>query len=525
LTEDAQQSRTSQFRFAERKQEEDIMPLPESGNLVLTLFDELINRVKSSQPITTDGKSLTLGFVYSQLPLGMMVDKNDYINPWSPMGGAPAGVALGDGGGAAAAPAGGGAAGAKPAPDPKFKKAIEAAYKVSSLVDNMLMVSKDNKYIEYPTQRKISFGYESILFGMQPLPMPPIAPEIQKQINDSQAILYVLDQDGNITGKSDLYKRYLKNSSDYALAKKQYADAQTKALADPQAADSWPQDSVYYQNQVDEAYDTFKTEGAEKIERALAIIESIGIPMQDHMIAQARKTLDAWKLGIAGVPVSIPYSYVSPTNWADPDDDDEGWQHLVISQDDYHSHAESHSSSTSAAGSFLGFIDIGASGSSNSNSNSFHNDSQNLSIDLEYGIVTIYRPWLIGDLFYLRNWYLVNNPAKAISDGTIDGQNQSAAPLLPMIPNQFLVIRNVKISSSNWNNDGLSIQNKISGGGGFSLGFLSFGASHSQTDTSDDLSGHFDGTTLSIRGAQIVAWLSEIVPACAPLDDPGLKKK
>ena len=64
------------------------MAIPESGSLVLTLFDQLVDRVKSSQPIKTDGKSLTLGMVYSQLPIGMMVDPNEYRAPWSPMGGA-----------------------------------------------------------------------------------------------------------------------------------------------------------------------------------------------------------------------------------------------------------------------------------------------------------------------------------------------------------------------------------------------------------------------------------------------------
>jgi hypothetical protein len=37
----------------------------EPRSLVLTLFDRLVDRIKSTRPVRTDGKSLTTGFVYS----------------------------------------------------------------------------------------------------------------------------------------------------------------------------------------------------------------------------------------------------------------------------------------------------------------------------------------------------------------------------------------------------------------------------------------------------------------------------
>ena len=76
----------------------------------------------------------------------------------------------------------------------------------------------------------------------------------------------------------------------------------------------------------------------------------------------------------------------------------------------------------------------------------------------------------------------------------------------------------------------------VSGGGGFSIGFLSVGgtASHSSTTDTSEASGssgtrasdsygwRFQNDTLEIHGTQIIAFLSEIVPPCAPLDDPSL---
>ena len=499
------------------------MPTTEASSAVLTLFSQLIDKVKSSQPLRTDGKSLTAGFVYSQMPLGVMVRKEEYNNPWSPMGGSSLATAnnlppqptVTTGSTTSTPP--------QP-PDKRTVMALEAAFKTAQLVDKMLMVSKDNAYIEYPTERKVSLAYEGVINGMQSIPVPPLPADIQKRLDDANKILYQPDvDDTTILVKTGLYKKYQKNASAYANAKATYELLKKKTLNDPAMADSWPMLSANVQRDVDNAFDDWKTEGAEKVERALSTIESIGKSIQEEMIAKSRKLYDAFSLGLAGVPTTIPYSYLSPSNWSDCEADDDGWQNLTISSSEYHAHSEAHNSDTEASGFgfFPGFT-IGGSGGSSNSSSSFHNDAKNLEVSIDYGMVTIYRPWLIGDMFYMKNWYLVNAPANSVSNGTIDGQNES---LLPMIPQQFLAIRNVKITSSDWGQDGNAISSSINGGGGFTFGPIGFGGSHLQSDSESNYSSHFDGSTLRIKGTQIIAWLSSIVPICAPLGDPGLEKK
>ena len=551
----------------------------EPGALVLNVFDNLINRIKSTRPVGTDGRELTTGFVYSQMVLGMPIDPKDYLNPWSPMGGVTlqesvqAMQPVPAGGGAQPAPAD---ASGSPAPDMSdFQRAMEAAFKISELLDRMIMVTDDDAFLEYPgAGRHISFAYEAVINGMQSKPMPEVSPEVQQQIDDAQKVLYELDEDGDIIGKSKRYKNYLANAAAYALAKMEYTDAQNAALADPVQAATWPMKAVFYQQKVDEAWDTLKTEGAEKVERALDILKSVGISMQDHMIAKARSLYDVWNLGLAGVPTTIPYAYVTPRNWCDPDDDD-GFEQLSVTSSEYKSHSEFHSwnlaqgqfqsdsSSNSGAGglSIFGFGGYGSGGSSSASwSNSFqaengtryqfHNDAKNLSISLKYAIATINRPYLVGDLFYLRDWYLVGNPADSVSDGTIQGQVRSEKPLLPMIPEQFLVIRDVTIeaSESDWGGDGQTLKQMYAdsqaegsswnagGGAGFSIGYLTIGGtgSHSEahtsssfnsrstTDSESNFGWSFNGQKLEIKGSQIIAFLSDIVPACPPEADPGL---
>ena len=53
------------------------------------------------------------------------------------------------------------------------------------------------------------------------------------------------------------------------------------------------------------------------------------------MVKKARQLFDAYNLGLAGVPANIPYSYIEPSGWCDPDDDDDGWQQLTVNSSSY----------------------------------------------------------------------------------------------------------------------------------------------------------------------------------------------
>jgi hypothetical protein len=549
----------------------------EPAAAVIDIFDQLIEKIKSNRPLKTDGKGLTAGFVYSMLPLGEMVDPRDFKNPWSPMGGSNFEEELrrAQDEAAPAAPAEGGE---PPAGSPdgalRTRRAIEAAYRTANLVDRMIMITTDGSYVPYPSERKISFNYEMIVRGMQPMPTPPRPADLERQIEEARKVLFVEAEDG-VLERTPAYQRYVRNAEEHAEAVANFKLQELRTLADPALRDAWPIIGRPFRREVDQAWDDWKTQGAEKIEKALAVIESIGVNIDDAMIAGARKKFDAYRVELAGVPDPVSYAYVSPSRWYDPDSDDTGWQKLSTSQGNYNSYSNqlrsSHfksffqqdSSSTGGQGGcFLGFGAFGAShargrteGSTGTEQSSFsqlnfQNTAKNITLDIEYGLCTIYRPWLVGDLFYLRNWYLVTNKKNAVSDGTIEGQAAGAGVdrLLPMIPRQFLVIRNVKIKSDQWGSDGQVMDQAFSqsagswnssttstaGSGGLSLGFITIAGSgsrstsHARTDNSVDTWGEHQerfGVTwkngeLSIKGAQIIGWLSEVVPACPPLDAP-----
>lgn len=117
-----------------------------------------------------------------------------------------------------------------------------------------------------------------------------------------------------------------------------------------------------------------------------------------------------------------------------------------------------------------------------------------------------------------------------------------------MLPTQFLVVRNVKITADSWGDSGHQMETYIaqqqsgdqssssSVAGG--VGFLGFGgeASHSSADWSGSDSqsataagswfyeSHGQTGTLSINGCQIVGWVGEIIPSSPRIPDPSLPK-
>jgi hypothetical protein len=336
----------------------------------------------------------------------------------------------------------------------------------------------------------------------------------------------------------------------------------------------WPRKSLRLIDRINRAQDALVAEGGTKVEAAFDTLDAIGRPVQEHMIAKAKDEFKAWNLGFGGVPSKMPYSFVLPSNWADPNDH-EGFEHLNVTQSQYQSftsadesagsqsswaqHAEQ---SSGGGGISFGFMAFGATGSSSSTDsrwqnstsfsrrNSFANSAKNLTIDLEYGLCTILRPWLVSDLFYMKGWHLAQQRAEAISDGTIDGQADSMIKLLPMIPQQFLVVRNVSIHAEDWGEDGhaleeryggaqgstMSDQSEFGAGGGVCLGFVNFGGTGSHAEQNAGGQGSdwraqsgngyygtkFEQGTLTIPGAQIVAFLSDIVPRSPEEDDPSL---
>jgi hypothetical protein len=556
------------------------MDMNEPGAAVLNLFDQLVERVKQTQPMRSDDKPLKGGSVYSMMTLGMPVDPADYMNPWSPQGTQtvaqaappPAPVAASSDPSAAVPP---------PPPSPEDARALAAAWKTSLLATQLLAVTDDQTYQLYPEGKSLVFAYQAILAGMQPIDANEADdPNVLAAIAKANKALFLPAADGTYTtNPTQMYQNYMDNTDAYGATVANYAVAYATARSNPAQFAIFPVTSKPLHDQVTRAKNKLIAEGSQTIEAALDALASVGHPYQAQMVAAARSAYKDWDLQLAGaVPASNPYCLILPTDWASDDKNAcQGWQTISVDQSSYSSYSTSHAASDSrfswfnksssvggSGGVFLGFAAFGGNAShasssqgsdssnSSSQSSSGHTDAKGLRIKMSYALCTVIRPWFVGDLFAMKGWYLKGGKKSSISTGKIADQIQNSDQLLPMIPQRMLVVRNVSITATDWGSVGSQLETSYgasqqsssasadhqAGSAGFSLGFISFGgsASHSSSeaqgqgssfqvkDANSSFGTTFQQNTLTIPGAQILGWLCDIVSPSAPEDDPMFGK-
>jgi len=421
--------------------------------------------------------------------------------------------------------------------------------------------------------RELSSTYESLLASMEAMPLPERTAEEVARIDKAKAVLW--DPEGYET---PMYERYLANAEEYATAQGDYVIESQRLLGDPKTADVAPLMLRSAKASVDRAYKKYRTQDAEAIEAALAAVESLGVPLEQGMIAKARERFEAWNLPLANISDKMPFTYVSPSEWSNSEIDDIGWTTIELTESDLRTrHAESGYTVNSGSWSnravngdvkvdvnIMGLYGLGTKYVHNGSSSGSSGDQdgrnreidtskiKNMTIKLQYGLCKIERPWLNHALFSMQNYYLRGRKAGSISDGTISGQIGDETPLLPAITTHFIVVRDVEIYASEWG----SIRTELER----TWGEQDAGNSQSHTEfsarakglfkflsakgrgkrTEDRSSGwyrtesgrrysssygaHFKGNKLIIQGSQIVAHLSEVVRYAPPLDDPALSR-
>lgn len=545
-----------------------------SGDLAGALQDllrRIIDKVLGGPTHGKGGEPLR-DVVYMQLPLGQSIDPRDHSFPWDPAGGDSSSDVQDDGKLGAAAVQAATKDGA-PVPDKKLQHAMESARNTAVRFDSMMRVTDDGSFRPFTSAGTISSSYEAIITKAQGIPAPPLPADIQKQIDDAMHVLYVFDDAGKQKGKTKAFKNYQDLRQAYADAETTFANAEAAAMSNAALGQVWPVTQKSFKAAVDNAYDDWRSADAEIIENALESVKSIGGSIGDHFLAQARTLYDAWNLGLSGaVAANTPYTQVMPSSWYDPNDKENGFTGITASSSSFQSFSASHSakaasswyqghsSSTSGSGGGMicGVTFGGSAGHSDANQHSgadtsgsqasnFGSSMSNVSIKLEFGLCNIYRPWLLRELFVIDGWYLPGQKDKMVSDGTIGGQvGNDDSHLLPMIPTQFLVVRNVVITADGWGQAGnqmsqyctdatresQSSSSRMSGG----VGFLCFGGtvSHENADWSGDdaesesaggssfFHGDANHGVLTINGCQIVGFIGEILPSSPKID--GTKK-
>jgi hypothetical protein len=183
-------------------------------------------------------------------------------------------------------------------------------------------------------------------------------------------------------------------------------------------------------------------------------------------------------------------------------------------------HIKTRSSTTSRdwgahGGLALGFLNIGAAGGGSSRDVQVDFKQERFEIDFEYTQAEIVRPAFNPNFFLSRGWkpndaFVRDHNGSLHSDG-------AAQPKGVMVgyPTKAVFVRNLTITSESLANELRSHEDSIKGGGVVGWGCFNLGGYYAQSNKRFESNLDIHGATITVKGLQLVAFLSALFPYSA----------
>jgi hypothetical protein len=210
----------------------------------------------------------------------------------------------------------------------------------------------------------------------------------------------------------------------------------------------------------------------------------------------------------------------------------QGWSRL----EEYQLHQKIRTSSSSRswggrAGLNLGFFSFGGSAGGSHRRYDFKFTREEFGIAFDYTQVEIVRPAFNPNFFLSRGWrpkdsfvrdYAREGGSRSPSGFHSDGKD-SPSGLMVGYPTKALFVRNLEIYSRDFANELQTKQDDIQAGASFGMGPFSVGGNYAQSNRSSESNLDINGSRVTIKGVQLVAFLSALFPYTAN-PSPDVKK-
>ncbi|WP_330351956.1 hypothetical protein [Streptomyces chartreusis] len=464
--------------------------------------------------VDPERKEIPEGYFVSFRSVGLPIRMEDYANPFSPIG-----VNLDKPPAAPKEPPPGEPATGSSKIDTdrelqNITKSQRAFVNTFLLTDSKLRMNA--RYETMPGASKVSDSWWAIINGANGVPpKADIAPSLKAEYEAAAATL--MDQEGLPTAK---YQRYMEYRDKYRAKVKAYNRAYSTALTDPQKLSHWPADGVILQDEVNEAFDQWNSFGAKgQVEKALNTLASQGTDPAIALIARSKRRFQNSLLNFPGIG-DIPWVTMSPTTWADPDEED-GW--TTYTSTDFHTESHFRSSSTtySGGGGFsIGLWSAGGGFDHTKSQNSLNVQTQNLAISFKYCIADIRRMGIDTSLLNLKNWFLAGDYAKgSISRGDMKQErpDKGEEVFLPSLISSVILVKDFRIKWDNWKSDWQQATTQTSAGASFGYACFALSGGYKHRNEDVDFTADASGEELRSTGIQLVGYVSEILP-----QSPGL---
>jgi len=454
------------------------MNAQDSDALVQRLYDRIV------LSLTQDGGGTSAAFdpnktFFTLEPRGRIIDPEDYAGAWTP--GNPNG-------------------------------SHDAAKAICDLADEAPTFAARHT----PGPATVSQLYQQVLRATVTAQSPP-NPAVDAAYKKASDFLYSQtpnpDVPGQfITSQSPVYQTYLTNQTAYQNAVTAFRTAYAAALASPQLKATWPLLAPSLQVPVSQAWHAWRSAQADRVEGALATLETSGKDQVKRAFADAAELFDSYKMQFdEGEPV--PRSSLLPSNWWQAGVSN-GWPTANFDSSTATSNQSSDYSRYSGGGGFsLGLWSVG--GGASSQSQNFHSDAsaQNIHISYQYALIKMRRPWLNGLLFGLPGWRTDVAPKGMFSSGSRQGQAKTTFPLLPQA---FLAIKNLNITGDFSSAELNQASSQISANASVGWGPFSVSGSYSHGHSERHVKGTANRSGIHVPFVQIIGWVNEILPLCPP---------
>jgi hypothetical protein len=461
------------------------------------------------------------GYFVAFRSVGLPIHKDDFDNPWSPLGG---NLKKNMEEAVVAPPA-------DPATAPKTASGGTDETKIFTsniarsqqtylngflLADDKLRLN--NQYAVMPGSSKVSDSWWAIITGANGVPTKSeLSAEMKAAYDEAKAKL--MDAEGLPTAH---YQAYMDQQEKYQDAVRAYYKAYAGAFTDPMRLQAWPLEGKLYHDDVDQEWDKWVSFGFKnEIEAAVAALAAQGTDPAIALIGRAKKRFEGSLTDFVGIG-QIPYTIFSPESWYDSDDDN-GWNEY--GSRDFHTESHYSESGTSYGGGGgvnLGFFSVGGSFSHSEEQKSLNMQTNNLEVSFKYAAVDIKRPWLDTSLLNLRNWFLMGDYKKAcISTGSMGQElpaNSIEPTFLPSIVTGLILIKDLSIKWDDWKSQWQQQKESNSGGASVGWGPFAVSGSYSHHEEKRDFEADSDGESLRVPGIQLVGYVSTINPLSPGLD-------
>ena len=329
------------------------------------------------------------------------------------------------------------------------------------------------------------------------------------------------DEEGRpITVKvpSPLYRNYQNRLSAYNAALLSYlTNFNQYDLSNPADARKWSILAPVLQAPVDQAFNDLQTARPGVVETAIATLGQYQQSSLAGIFTRARQLYDQTRRGSVLQPGFFWHLCEAfPGNWF-ADSAAANFSQVTLNSSRVRISEDSRFSSYGAGGGVnFGLWRVGASGSHQSQQSDMSQQTSNMNISFRFGRIEIRRRWLNSALFSLRGWSTAGRSPGDYSNGR-DTNNPGVFALLPTA---FIVARDIKISA-NWGQTDLhTASQSTSVRASVGWGPFSLSGNYSNSSSTKRFSSSFDGTTITVPGIQIIAWLSTIAPFCPPTGGP-----